>query len=92
MSIFDLKKYMVLKEMCENNLNKRIDDKFYDNFMFEDTSWLAENKDKIINDFYSRDNTFERNNGCYPNINKFGYTNFELKEEKEYFKKLLKDL
>lgn len=77
MEIIELTKYMVLKEMATNNLNKRIDDKFYDNFMFKDTQWLVDNMDKIINDFYSKDNTFERENGYYPTFKRFQMTNLE---------------
>lgn len=90
MKIKNLEEYMILKEMATNNLNKRIDDKFYDYFMYKDTQWLVDNKDKIIDDFYSKDNKFERENGYYPNIQEFKFSN--LKEEKAFFKKYLEIL
>lgn len=77
MKIIDLTKYMVLKEMATNNLNKRVDDKFYDNFMFKDSKWLVDNMNKIINDFYSKDNTFEREHGYYTTFKRFQMTNLE---------------
>lgn len=63
MKIKDLLKFNILDEMASTCLNKRIDDNFYDFYFEKGIDWLMKNKDKIINDFYSLDTTFEKENG-----------------------------
>ena len=63
MKIKDLLKLNILNEMASTCLNKRIDDDFYDFYFEKNIEWLIKNKDKIINDFYSLDTTFEKENG-----------------------------
>lgn len=91
MKIIDLTKYMVLEEMATNNFNKRIDNKFYDNFAFKDTKWLVDNMDKIIDDFYSKDNTFEREHGYYTVFNRFQTPN-NLEGERDFITGYLRNL
>lgn len=59
----------ILEEMASENLNRRIDDKFYDYFMHKGLDWLLDNAEKIVNDFYN-------------NISKFGW---ELEHANEFF-------
>lgn len=70
MKIKELLKTNILNEMASTCLNRRVDDNFYDYYFEKETNWLFENKDKIIDDFYKLDKTFEINNNLlYYTIN-----------------------
>lgn len=53
----------ILNEMACTCLNRQVDNKFYDFYFEKDMQWLLDNWQKIFNDFYSLDTTFERENG-----------------------------
>lgn len=71
MKIKYLIKLEILKEMASNCLNRRVDDEFYDYYFEKDMNWLLKNKEKIINDFYSLDLTFELKNKLLNYTSKF---------------------
>lgn len=80
--IRDLEKLMVLNEMAMNNLDKKIDEDFYNCYVSNDISWLIDNMNRIIDDFYSSDTTYEREQNYFPCLKK--YQMRDLKEEKEF--------
>lgn len=53
LKINDLVKLDTLEKRCEILLNCRIDDRFYDYYMFNKINWLLENEDKINNDYFN---------------------------------------
>ena len=53
LKINDLVKINILEKRCEILLNCRIDDRFYDYYMFNKINWLLENEDKINNDYFN---------------------------------------
>ena len=53
LKINDLVKINTLEKRCEILLNCRIDDQFYDYYMYNKLNWLLENEDKINNDYFS---------------------------------------
>lgn len=63
--ISNLYLYNTLEEMASSNLNKQLDNKFYDFYFLNGFNWLVENAKKIINDFFSIDHKFEYENGYF---------------------------
>jgi len=57
--IKDLSGLTILNEMAGELLNQDIDSNFYDGYMHKDISWLVENKNKIVNDFYNNIDKFK---------------------------------
>lgn len=63
MKITNLIKINILNEMAGTCLNRHVDNNFYDFYFEHDMKWLLDNWEKIYNDFYNLDTTFERKNG-----------------------------
>ena len=53
LKINDLIKINILEKRCEILLNCRIDDQFYDYYMFNGLNWLLENEKRITNDYFN---------------------------------------
>ena len=59
LEIKDLSVLTILNEMAIELTNHAINEGFYDGYMHKDISWLLENKNKIVNDFYNNTDKFK---------------------------------
>lgn len=79
MKIRKLEVLNILNEMAEAMLNHRVDDEFYDYYMFKELNWLIENRKKIINDYVNNYDKlkFDFENNFYNYINRWSKNEIE---------------